>query len=373
MLWLGAVSLAAWICLLVFRGGFWRIAAARMPRPGGAAPGVAVVVPARNEAGLIGRAAAALAGQRYPGALGIWVVDDHSTDATAAEARAAGPEVTVVAARPLPPGWTGKVWAISEGLEHALASAPRYLLFTDADVVHPPESLAALVAQAEQGGYDLVSLMVKLHCQSFAEKALIPAFVFFFLKLYPPAWIADPRKRTAGAAGGCVLIRAEALHRIGGIAAIRGELIDDCALAAAVKRSGGRVWLGLAGDTASIRPYRGAPDIWKMISRTAFTQLRHSAVLLALTLAGMFVIYMAPPLAALGGTGTARWVGAAAWALMSIAYLPAVRFYRLSPPRALTLPLIAAFYAAATVDSAVRYWRRAGGEWKGRVQDRRPA
>jgi len=373
MLWLGALSLAAWIWLLLFRGSFWRISAARLPRPGGPAPPVAVVVPARNEAGLIGRCAASLAEQNYPGEFSIWVVDDHSTDSTANEARAAGPRVTVVPARPLPAGWTGKVWALSEGLDQALASAPEYVLFTDADIVHPPDSLAALVARAEQGGCDLVSVMVKLHCRSFAEKALIPAFVFFFLKLYPPAWIADPRRRTAGAAGGCILLRAEALRRIGGIAAIRGELIDDCALGAAVKRTGGRVWMGLAAGTLSIRPYRGAGEIWRMISRSAFTQLRHSAALLALTLGGMFVLYLAPPLVALGGTGAARLAGAGAWALMSIAYLPAVRFYRLSSLRALTLPGIAAFYAAATVDSAFRYWRRSGGEWKGRIQDRRPA
>ena len=344
--------------------------AACLPRESGRTPRVSIVVPARNEAGLIGHAAKALVRQKYSGEFSTCVVDDHSADATAAEARDAGKAVTVVEARPLPPNWTGKLWALSEGTEQALPSDPRYVLFTDADIVHSPESLAGLVAQAETGAYDLVSLMVKLNCASFAEKALIPAFVFFFLKLYPPAWISHPCRRTAGAAGGCLLIRTDALRRIGGIAAIRGELIDDCALAAAVKRSGGRVWLGLAGETASIRPY-SARDIWKVVSRTAFTQLRYSAAMLIVTLFGMLVLYVAPPLLALGARGAARWSGAAAWMLMVIAYLPALRFYRLSPFRAPTLPLIAGFYVAATAGSAIRYWRGEGGEWKGRMQARR--
>lgn len=365
MFWIGLISLAAWVAIAGFRGGFWRFRPALLPRLGGAAPPVAMIAPARDEAGLVGRAAASLAAQRYDGPVSLCVVDDHSSDATRAEAEAAGADT--IEAPPLPPGWSGKLWAVQQGVERALAGEPRYLLLTDADIVHAPDALAGLVALAEEGGYDVVSLMVRLHCESAAERALIPAFVFFFLKLYPPRWIEDRRKATAGAAGGCILIRAEALRRIGGLAAIRGELIDDCALAAAVKRSGGRVWLGLAGDSHSIRPY-GARDIFRMISRTAFTQLRHSAALLALTVAGMALLYLAPPALAVAGRGAARWLGAAAWALMAGVYLPAVRFYRRSPAWALTLPVVAVFYVAATLDSAFSYWRGEGGAWKGRMQ-----
>jgi hopene-associated glycosyltransferase HpnB len=347
MIWIGAASLAAWVVLLGSRGGFWRFRAARLPESADTPP-VAIVVPARNEAGLVGQAAASLTAQRYAGDKRVFVVDDHSTDATAQA------------------GWSGKMWAVAQGVEQAMTADPKYLLLTDADIVQSPDSLAGLVAMAETGPYDLVSLMVRLHCESTAERALIPAFVFFFLKLYPPAWIADPKSATAGAAGGCILIRAAALRKIGGIEAIRNELIDDCALAAAVKRSGGRIWLGLAEGTRSIRPYDAA-DIFRMISRTAFTQLGHSPAMLIGTVAAMALIYVAPPALAIAARGPARALGAAAWAMMTVAYLPAVRFYRRSPWWAVTLPAIAAFYLAATIDSAVRHWRGQGGAWKGRV------
>jgi hopene-associated glycosyltransferase HpnB len=365
MIWIAAFSLAVWAVLFAFHGGFWRVSAALLP-PACPLPGdVVAVIPARNEAGLVGLAVKSLVRQTAA----VYVVDDHSADSTAAEALAAG--ATVVAAHPLPPGWAGKLWAVSEGLEPALAAGPRYVLLTDADIVHAPDAVAGLVAHAEATGCDLVSLMVKLHCDTVVEKALIPAFVFFFLKLYPPAWTAQLRSRTAGAAGGCMLVRATALQRIGGIAAIRGALIDDCALAGAIKRSGGRIWMGLAGESRSIRGYGGIGGIWDMIARTAFTQLHHSAALLAGTVCGMALIYAAPPLLAIACTGAVRWLGAAAWTLMLLAYLPAVDYYDLSPLWAMSLPVVAAVYSAATVDSALRYWRGAGGTWKGRVQDGR--
>ena len=247
---------------------------------------------------------------------------------------------------------------MSQGIEKA--GGADYLLLTDADIVHAPENLARLVGRAERGGFDLVSYMATLHCETRAERALIPAFVFFFFLLYPPRW-------GTGAAGGCMLIRRAALERIGGIAAIRGELIDDCALAAAVRRTGGRVWLGLSRDTLSIRPYETFAEIGRMISRSAFTQLRHSAWLLAGTVAGLLFTYVLPPVLAIGGS----WWGAAAWGMMSVAYFPALRFYRRSPLWAPLLPLVAVFYMGATVNSAVEYWRGRGGVWKGRVQDRR--
>src|ERR1022692_4183839 len=251
---IGASSLAVWLYLLLARGGFWRMRPdACSGAAGTPAPSVTAVVPARNEADVVGRSMASLAAQRYAGEFHIVLVDDAGDDGTAAIAQQAAPELRVISAPPLPPGWTGKRWAVAEGVRTATSD---YLLLTDADIVHPPEHVAALVARAQEGGYDLVSYMVRLHCRWLAEQALIPAFVFFFFLLYPPAWIRDPRRRTAGAAGGCILVRRAALERIGGIARIGGELIDDCALARAVKESGGRVWLGLSDTTSSIRRYR---------------------------------------------------------------------------------------------------------------------
>jgi hopene-associated glycosyltransferase HpnB len=290
----GAVSVAVWLYLLLARGGFWRMRPDVPSDPMRApAPSVTAVVPARNEAGVVGRSVASLAAQQYPGEFNLILVDDDSQDSTAAIALQAAPQLRVVTARPLPPAWTGKMWAVSEGVRGA---ASDYLLLTDADIVHPPDHLAMLVARAQEGGYDIVSYMVRLQCGSLAEQALIPAFVFFFFLLYPPAWIRDPRVCTAGAAGGCILIRSAALERIGGISRIAGELIDDCALARAVKSSGGRVWLGLSDRAASIREYGSFGEIGQMISRTAYTQLEYSPFVLAGTVVGLVVTYLAPPL-----------------------------------------------------------------------------
>jgi hopene-associated glycosyltransferase HpnB len=335
------------------------------------------VVPARDEAEFAGSAIASLAAQRPPGYFHIILVDDHSSDATAAVAQAAAPPdlLTVVRAGPLPAGWTGKLWAVAEGVRHAAGHSPDYLLLTDADIVHPPDNAASLAARAESGNYDLVSYMATLACHTPAERALAPAFVFFFFLLYPPAWIRSARHSTAGAAGGCILIRYRALEGIGGMAAIRGRLIDDCALAGAVKRNGGRVWLGLSEATRSIRPYRTFGEIGRVISRTAFTQLRHSILLLAGTVAGLGCAYLAPPLVTLFAPQPAAGMAALAWLLMSACYLPALRFYRRAWVGAPLLPLVALFYLGATVHSAISYWRGAGGRWKGRVQDapRRPS
>jgi hopene-associated glycosyltransferase HpnB len=363
----GFVSLCVWIYLLCGRGRFWRVSASPAPRSNVPAKSVAVVIPARNEEHVVGQAVASLLNQNYPGSIHVFLVDDHSTDATAS---VAGPneKLTVVEAGPLPPGWTGKLWAISEGLKRVEALRPDYILLTDADIVHAADNVAGLVARAETGNLDLVSYMVKLHCRTLAERALIPAFVFFFLKLYPPAWIASRNRKTAGAAGGCMLLRPSALARIGGISAIRGELIDDCALARAIKPGGG-IWLGLTGDTHSIRDYTTFTEIRRMISRTAFTQLRHSLLLLAGTLLGMMIIYLAPPLLLLTGNLPAAAFGLTAWILMTISYIPMLRFYGQSWAWAPLLPLIALFYLAATVESATRFWSGRGGLWKGRVQD----
>jgi hopene-associated glycosyltransferase HpnB len=362
-----AASLAIWLCLLLARGGFWRMRPdVHQGVPHAPAPSVTAVVPARNEADVVGRAVNSLAAQRYPGVFRTILVDDGSQDGTAGIALQAAPQLRVVTARPLPPGWTGKMWAVAEGVR---AADSEYLLLTDADIVHPPDHLAALVARAQEGGYDLVSYMVRLQCRSLAEQTLIPAFVFFFFLLYPPAWIRDPRRRTAGAAGGCILIRRAALERIGGIARIRRELIDDCALARAVKDSGGHVWLGLSDTAASIRPYRTFGEIGRMISRSAYTQLGYSPLVLAGVVAGLAVTYLAPPLLTLAGPGgAASGMGALAWLLMTAAYWPAVRYATRHWFWAPLLPAIALFYLGATLHSAFAHWRGRGGLWKGRTQ-----
>jgi hopene-associated glycosyltransferase HpnB len=372
----GAVSLGIWTYLVFKRGGFWRLRDPGSPSQEQAVPGgsVGVIVPARNEADVVGYAVRSLLEQNYAGRLHIFLVDDDSSDNTATVARQVAEHargidrLTVVEARPLPDGWTGKLWALSEGLQKAAAFEADYFLLADADIFHAPDNLASLVARAQSGGFDLVSLMAKLPCLSLAEQTLIPAFVFFFFMLYPPAWVARPDRLTAAAAGGCLLIRSEALTRIGGMGEIRGEVIDDCALARAVKQGGGRIWLGLAKYTYSLRGYATWADIGGMISRTAFAQLRHSVILLVGTIAGMIITYLAPPILLFMGTGAAA-LGAGACLLMTIAFWPTLRFYRRSRLRTFLLPLIAAFYVGATLHSAFRYWEGRGGLWKGRVQD----
>ena len=318
------------------------------------APAVAVVIPARNEAALIGKAIGSLLAQDYPGPLPVILVDDHSTDGTADVVH--DPRVTVVRAAELPAGWTGKVWAMAEGVRHAGAMQPAYVLFTDADIVHDPAGVSELVARAEAGRYDMVSLMVRLRTVSAAEKLLIPAFVFFFFQLYPPDWVRSRDRHTAAAAGGCMLVRAEALAKAGGLVAIQGALIDDCALAGAVKRTGGSVWLGLGDRTHSIRAYEGFGGVRRMIARSAYTQLRRSVWLLALTVVAMLVTYAAPLSPA----------GIPAWLIMTAVYVPVLRYYRLGYWRAPLLPLVAMFYLAATLESALLDWTGRGGQWKGR-------
>ncbi|MGD0669855.1 MAG: glycosyltransferase [Bryobacteraceae bacterium] len=368
---LGAATLAVWVYLLAFRGGFWRMESApAMGAPAAPLPSVVAVIPARNEGELVGQAIRSLAQQDYSGEFHIVLVDDGSSDGTAGAARqAAGAELlTVVRAAPLPEGWTGKLWAVSQGVAEAERRTPQFLLLTDADIAHPPSNLSNLVARAERDGYDLVSYMARLSCRTTAERVLMPAFVFFFFLLYPPAWIRDPRRATAGAAGGCMLVRREALARVGGIGAIRGAWIDDCALARTIKRGGGKVWLGIGEQTLSLRGYADFRQAGGMISRSAFTQLRHSAWLLAATVAGLLITYAAPPALALAASGNARWLGAAAWLIMTFCYWPAVRLYGRPVYEALCLPLVALFYLAATIHSAWKWWRGEGGRWKGRSQ-----
>jgi hopene-associated glycosyltransferase HpnB len=374
---IGAICSAAWLYLLAAHGGFWRVGRSRSPMaPVTSWQGtVAVVIPARDEAPVIGNTVQALLQQSLAPSIRVFVVDDQSTDGTANAARKAGDQygspqqVFVIPGQPLPPGWTGKVWAVQQGIAAATASHPNFLLLTDADISHSPTNVATLIALAESGPYDLTSFMVKLQCTSLAEKLLIPAFVFFFFMLYPPDWIRNPRRKTAGAAGGCMLVRPEALQRAGGIEVIRDQIIDDCALARVIKRSGGRLWLGVTPDTHSTRAYGSFAEIEHMISRTAFNQLQHSTALLIGSLVGLGIVYLAPVILLLSGSPLLMAVGAACWLIMAFAYVPMARFYGLSAAWALTLPFSSAFYMFATVHSAVKYWAGRGGEWKGRAQD----
>src|SRR5215472_7077580 len=296
----GALCLSIWLYLFFAHGRFWRTGALMLPMPRGATnpARIAALVPARNEADVVGRSMTSLLGQTGGQSVHVFLIDDGSDDGTtevaleAARTVGKSEHLTVIRGRPLIPGWSGKLWAVEQGVEQAVEQRPDFFLLTDADIVHAPDEVVRLAAIADRCAYDLVSCMVKLQCDTFAERALIPAFVFFFLKLYPPRWISDPGRKTAGAAGGCMLLRPAALERVGGIAAIRGEVIDDCALARRIKGSGGRVWLGLAAETKSIRPYGSFSVIGRMISRGAFNQLKHSTVLLLLALLGLTITYL---------------------------------------------------------------------------------
>lgn len=380
------LALAIWLYLMMFRGGFWR-ADQRLPTPTpnpGSAPEIAVVVPARDEADVIGVSLRSLIDQDYAGRLTVVLVNDHSRDATRdIAARVAGEHersdrrIVVMDAVDLPPGWSGKLWAMAEGVARAEELAPdaEYLLLTDADIAHAPDNLRGLIAKAEAGRFDMVSLMVLLACERGWARLLVPAFVFFFQKLYPFPLVNNPARPEAGAAGGCMLVRRGALQRAGGIESIRTELIDDCALGRRIKRfaqpGSGGIWLGLTDTTRSLRPYPGLADIWAMVRRTAYTQLHYSTLLLAGTVVGMAVIYLAPPVAAAVGlmVGDAGLAGAglAAWLLMVAAFRPTLRLNGMPLYLAPLLPVAGLLYTAMTIDSAIQHWRGRSVTWKGRV------
>jgi hopene-associated glycosyltransferase HpnB len=369
-----SIALAVWLYLLLARGAFWRCSERDdwgvAERP--AWPRVAAVVPARNEADCVGDSVGSLLAQDYRGGWTVILVDDDSSDGTAEMARRlanADERLCVVSSRGLPAGWTGKLWAAKQGIDAATAlpQPPDYLLLTDADIVHAPDSVSRLVAHAEGRRLVLTSLMVKLNCESFAERATIPAFIFFFQMLYPFACVNRPQSAVAAAAGGCMLIRSDALRKAGGIEVVRAALIDDCALAKALKAHG-PIWLGLTERVRSVRRYPALADIRRMVARSAYAQLRYSPLVLLATIAGMALAYLVPPLLAIFGSGAARWIGAGTWALMFIAFQPTLRLYRLSPLWGFALPVIALQYMLFTLDSAHQYVRGQGGSWKGRVQ-----
>jgi len=372
---LATIPLAIWIYLFLARGNFWQAREENIQlQPLAIWPRVVAVVPARNEAGTITETISSLAGQDYPGEFSIVVVDDHSEDGTGALARKAAAEsgaaerITIHSAAALPPGWTGKLWALHEGVQVASEGKPDFLWFTDADVVHAPATLKRLVFRAEKDSLDLASLMVLLQARTFPERLLIPPFLYFFLMLYPPRWIAASNASTAGAAGGCILLRRNVLAPIGGIASIRGEVIDDCALARAVKSRGGRIWMGLTRASVSLRSYGSFAEIRDMIARTAFTQLRYSLVLLIAAMTGLFATFLLAWILFFAYPGEAWLLVDTAIALMAATFLATVRFYNLSTVWALTLPVAAVFYGYATCVSAARYWVGRGGQWKGRAQ-----
>jgi hopene-associated glycosyltransferase HpnB len=367
---LALIPVVVWLYLLVGRGFFWMMAERDdhdEPAEPDAWPSVVAVVPARNEADVIARTIGSLLDQDYPGPFRIILVDDQSTDGTADAARALTQterlDVRTGAARPA--GWTGKLWAVSQGV--AAAGSPDYVWLTDADIAHTKDNLRKLVTRAESGKLVLTSLMAKLHCKTWAESFFIPAFVFFFDMLFPFAWVNNPLRRTAAAAGGCMLVKHTALERAGGIAAIRSEIIDDCALGRAMKAQG-PIWLGLTQRAVSIRPYGGVGDIRQMVARSAYAQLGYSPLALLGTLLGMVVVYAAAPLLALFAHESARASGILVWFVMTVAFQPILIYYRRSPLWGLALPLIGWMYAVFTLDSAIQHWRGRGGMWKGRAQ-----
>ena len=369
---LAAAALAIWLYLIVGRGGFWLASERDNGGPTPAAwPAVTAVIPARDEAEGVGDTIASLLKQDYPGAFSVILVDDQSTDGTADVARraagAASDRLIVVPGTALPPGWTGKLWAMKQGVARALPGEPVYLLFTDADIVYDSDALTRLVSEAQAKGLVLNSRMARLRCESFAERAFVPAFIFFFQMLYPFAWVNRYDRGMAAAAGGCMLVRRDALDAAGGIEAIRGALIDDCALARSLKPQG-PIRLSLTDRVRSIRGYATAQDIRRMVARSAYAQLGYSPLLLAATVAGLALVYLAPVLLALFGHGLAQGLGLLAWAVMTIAFQPMLRFYRRSPLWGPFLPAIALAYMAFTLDSAYQYARKRGGLWKGRVQ-----
>ncbi|MBX9814135.1 MAG: glycosyl transferase family 2 [Proteobacteria bacterium SG_bin5] len=366
---IGAAAFTAWVVLVFLRHRFWWTRERDhfdIPNEPMRWPSVTAIVPARDEAEVIARAIGSLVAQKYPGEFRIILVDDNSSDGTAELARAAALDtnrLTVLSGAPLAPGWTGKLWAVHQGI--AAAGTPDYLWLTDADIAHAPDTLRSLVTRAVRDDRVLVSLMARLRCESLAERALIPAFVWFFQMLYP--FGAVNRGKTGAAAGGCMLARRDALQAAGGIAAVRDALIDDCAFGALMAKQG-RVWLGLTNRSVSIRRYETWGSVGAMISRSAYAQLGYSPLLLLGTLLGLALLYLAPVLLALFGQGYARGLGLGAWGLMAIAFQPMLHFYRRSPLWGLALPVVAAFYAGATFASALAFWRGKGGMWKGRAQ-----
>ncbi|MFL4902464.1 glycosyltransferase [Streptomyces sp. MMS24-I2-30] len=380
LVWIAVLSFVAWLWLLLCQGFFWRTDVRLPPRRDPDVwPSVCVVVPARDEAAVLPSSLPSLLAQEYPGRAEVFLIDDGSSDGTGELARElagrhGGLPLTVASPGEPPAGWTGKLWAVRHGIGLARARDPEYLLLTDADIAHEPDSLRHLVAAARTGGFDVVSQMARLRVESLRERLVVPAFVYFFAQLYPFRRIGKRGARTAAAAGGCVLLRTETAMRARIPDAIRHAVIDDVALARAVKGGGGHIWLGLAERVDSVRPYPRLHDLWRMVSRSAYAQLRHNPLLLVGTVAGLALVYLVPPVAlvvgAAGGSTAATVAGGAAWLVMTGTYLPMLRHYRQPPWLAPLLPFTAFLYLLMTVDSAVQHYRGRGAAWKGRTYAR---
>ena len=372
------ICVAIWAYLLCARGMYWRAGvhdATRIAGVPGVWPTVAVVIPARNESECIALSVQSLLRQDYRGPFTVVVVDDESDDSTGAVATVAAAgdrRLSVIRTTGPAAGWTGKLWAVSQGIAAAEASHPEYLLLTDADIEHAPDTLSWLVSQSMAGRFVLTSLMAKLRCVNLAEKIHVPAFIYFFQMLYPFAWVARADSSTAAAAGGCMLVRADALASVGGIASIRGALIDDCSLGAKLKTVG-PIWLGLTNRVQSIRPYPTFADVARMVTRSAYSQLRYSLLALTATTLGMAITFVAPLMLALFASGLPRYLGLLAWAAMSLSFVPTLLYYRLSPIWSAALPGIALLYMSYTLQSAYQHFRRRGGQWKGRVHADAPS
>ena len=372
------ICVAIWAYLLCARGMYWRAGvhdATRIAGVPGVWPTVAVVIPARNESECIALSVQSLLRQDYRGPFTVVVVDDDSDDSTGAVATVAAAgdrRLSVIRTTGPAAGWTGKLWAVSQGIAAAEASHPEYLLLTDADIEHAPDTLSWLVSQSMAGRFVLTSLMAKLRCVNLAEKIHVPAFIYFFQMLYPFAWVARADSSTAAAAGGCMLVRADALASVGGIASIRGALIDDCSLGAKLKTVG-PIWLGLTNRVQSIRPYPTFADVARMVTRSAYSQLRYSLLALTATTLGMATTFVAPLMLALFASGLPRYLGLLAWAAMSLSFVPTLLYYRLSPIWSAALPGIALLYMSYTLQSAYQHFRRRGGQWKGRVHADAPS
>ncbi len=408
MAWIAGASLVAWGWLLAGQGFFWRTDVRLPPgtdheppdgrtgpvqgrrEPPAEWPSVAVVVPARDEADVLPVSLPSVLAQAYPGPAEVFLVDDGSTDGTGELARALAAErgglpLTVTSPGEPAPGWTGKLWAVRHGMALARERTDaEYVLLTDADIAHGPDSLRALVSAARAADLDLVSQMARLRVADFWERLIVPAFVYFFGQLYPFRWVNRPGARTAAAAGGCVLLRRDAAERAGIPERIRHAVIDDVTLARAVQRSGGRrgpgsgrIWLGLADHVHSVRPYPRLADLWRMVARSAYAQLLHSPLLLVGTVLGLALVYLAPPVALVaglvGGSVPVVALGAPAWAVMTGTYLPMLRYYRQPPWTAPLLPFTALLYLLMTVDSAVQHYRGRGAAWKGRTYGAPPS
>ena len=371
---LAIICVVVWLYLIAGRGNFWLCGVRDSGRPLGETgrwPAVVAVVPARNESEYIASSVGSLLRQEYAGALSVIVVDDDSSDGTAAEAMNAaasvpGRRLAVVNSKGPPPGWTGKLWALNQGIAAAESLQPEYILLTDADIEHAPDTLAWLVSQSSTRRFVLTSLMAKLRCKSFAERAHVPAFIYFFQMLYPFSWVCRSRSKTAAAAGGCMLVQTDALASVGGIASIRNALIDDCALAEKLKAVG-PIWLGLTDRVHSILPYETLADVKRMISRSAYAQLRYSPLLLAATVASMTITFIVPPLLTIFAAGMPRVFGLIAWLAMALSFMPTLRFYQLSRLWGVAFPVIALLYLYYTLSSAYLFVRGQGGQWKGRI------